>query len=331
MYNVTNKIKEVYMNRTIKMLSKTMIALSVSSLAMVATAQQNAVSVKENAFIERVKLTKEYPLSNAITIGWYTGAIDSNKDGLSSASLKLLPLSNFITTQLGRLSVLDIDFTDASVANQASLGNVDVVYTSALISSQLLDLGWKPLVNRNLNLSGVILMKKSIKVEKPEDLKGKRLIANLTSTVNYMTTYGLSKVGVSTEVGGVKIVDNAGSQYDVSKIVNDPNVDGAIIRKEVANAIIKKNPENFYIAYEAPVAPGHTVMVSPNLKPEEVKKLKDALLGLNADNPTDRVILEGLDGYTVEDKKPFKEIKEEDISAMKDIYSLLKIKPLQKK
>ena len=105
MYNVTNKIKEVYMNRTIKMLSKTMIALSVSSLAMVATAQQNA-------FTERINLTKEYPLSNAITIGWYTGAIDSNKDGLSSASLKLLPLSNFITTQLGRLSVLDIDFTD---------------------------------------------------------------------------------------------------------------------------------------------------------------------------------------------------------------------------
>lgn len=49
-----------------------------------------------------------------------------------------------------------------------------------------------------------------------------------------MTTYGLSKVGVSTEVGGVKIVDNAGSQYDVEiRIVNDPNVDGAIIRKEV--------------------------------------------------------------------------------------------------
>ena len=44
------------MNRTIKMLSKTMIALSFSSLAMVATAQQNA-------FTERINLTKEYPLS----------------------------------------------------------------------------------------------------------------------------------------------------------------------------------------------------------------------------------------------------------------------------
>lgn len=96
MYNVNNKIKRVYMNRTIKMLSKTMITLSVSSLAMVATAQQNVVSVKGNAFTERVNLTKEYPLSNAITIGWYTGAIDSNKDRLSSASLKLLPLSNLL-------------------------------------------------------------------------------------------------------------------------------------------------------------------------------------------------------------------------------------------
>lgn len=274
---------------------------------------------------QRAELIKTYGLTNALSMGWYTG-------GVATAELRdvwnnYITMSNYLSEKLNRLVVLETDKNDLEIAVDA-YKSMDIVYTSALMGGELIKAGWRPIVGRSEDLAGVIIANINTVVEKPEDLKKLKIVGSFGATTFSFTRFSLIKDGVykSEELKDDKVDDNFSSsnlkQNDLLEFLKNKKVDGVIVRDTVAAKLMKDNPNAYKIIYTAIKAPGHIVYVNKSVTKEEALIVKKAFLDLTTQVPAYKTILSGLDGYKPVDLTPFREVNEDTIKNAYEVYKL---------
>lgn len=308
---------------------KTMVATClVSCLNMGAWAQENGM-VSKNLFAQRQDLIKKYGVASPISIGWYTGGV-TNMDARTLWNNYLL-LGNYLSEKLNKLVIVEADKNDREIAVDA-IQNMDAVYTSALMGSQLVKAGWKPVVGRSDDLHGVILTQNNILINSAQDIKKIKVAAASGATVTQFTEYSLIKDGVydlkdmQDNNSNFKVLNT--KQTQMLEILKNKQADGIVVRESVANKMMKDNPGQFKISYKALVAPGHMLYVRPGVSEDVASRLKDALLSLNPDVPSNKAILDNLDGYTESDKSAFRAVGPDSVEQASMVFNGLNEKPL---
>lgn len=312
-------IKNIFKQTTLK---STFIALAITISSTLSYAQQSpnastAVMSGANKFSERADIIRKFGVTNTINIGWYTGAVQSveYRDVLA----RFLPLSNYLSTTFGGTAVLITDKSDVEVTADALKGDIDVIYTSALQATKLLEKGWRPLVGRTDDLKGVILARKEAKITKLEDLAGKKIMANRIATVTQYTKYALHKAQI---LDKTLFVEQSIGQLDMLNVLKDGAVDAIVVRDNIAEKMVSDNPGKYEIVLRAPASPGHVILISPKINVKDAE-VKEAFLRLTPSTKEAKEILAGLDGYREQDLKPFKEITEDNFVISKEVISVV--------
>lgn len=302
------------------MYKKILSVLIGATLSVSAFAQTTQIS----PFDKRAEVIRNYGIENVLTMGWYTGVVDSfeMRDLLS----RFLPLSNYLSDVLKQTVVLETAKSDRELAVSAKEGTLDIVYTSALMASQLINQGWVPVVGRGENIQSVVVSKKSLESENKDKLKGKIFRAAEGATVTYFAKYSLIKDGIIDPTSPNFQIEptNQGILLDVLKT---GVVDGVIVRDTGARRFIQNNPD-YKVAYTADISIGHVLLVSPTFPKDKLDEIKRALLVLTPENPEYRRILVGLDGFSANDKRPFVERGINDFSVSTTVFRVLNEKPL---
>lgn len=283
---------------------------------------------------QRNELIKRYGVNNAISMGWYTGGVDTLE--IRDIWNNYTVLSNYLSERLGRLVVLETDKSDREVAKDA-LNSMDIVYTSAVMGAELMKSGWKPVVGRSEDIQGVIITQANAKIDSPADLKNFKIYGVKGATVTYFTANSMIKNGVYKQQEIMQSADNPKfkivniKQNQLLDLLKTKDIDGAIVRETIANNLMKANPGKFKIAFKADVAPGHILFVSPNVKEDTITQLRESFLALTPEVPAYKKILSGLDGYQEADKTPFKVVTAANVAVANGVLASTGEKSLEVK
>ncbi len=305
-------------------ISSALLGMAFIAIAPSAQAQYalNAVS-SVNRFTERTELIKKFGTTSTINVGWYTGAVQSVE--FRDVLARFLPLSNHLSNAFGGLAILVTDKSDEEITNDAIKGELDIIYTSALQGTKLMDKGWKPVLGRTDDIKGVILSRKESKIVNVADLKGKKIMANKIATVTQYVKYSLNKEKVLPDVF---FVEQSVGQVDLINFLKDGAVDGVVVRDALAEKFVKDNPGKYEISFRGAVSPGHMLFLSPKLLGKE-QQMKDALLNLSPTTQENKEVLAGLDGYRDDDLKPFREVSAQDLLISKEVISIVPGLPIK--
>lgn len=279
-----------------------------------------------NIFQERDRLIAQYGLKNSVTMGWYAGAVDTFE--VRALINRFLPLSNYLSRQLGVLVILEADRSDREIAKDADIGNLDIVYTSGLMASQLVKKGWVPIVGRSDGLRPVVVGLTTTKADTSADLKGKKISGAVGATVTAHTQYSLLVDGVIKDINDPNFEIIQTGQQQLIELVKTKKSDGIIVRDIVGERLVKQNPQQFKILYRGKPAPGHVLLVSPNFPLAQRDLLRDLFINLRPTDAQNKKILSGLDGYQESDLQPFKVVGLEDLKISEEVFTGLKEKPL---
>lgn len=298
-----------------KKFNKILTALVLTGCALNANAQS-----QRNMFAERTDLVQRYSMNNALPISWYVGAVDVSE--FKDLVDRFLSFSNYLTTKLDRLVVLDTLTTDQQAGAEALKGKYEIVYTSSIIASQLADMGWQPILARSEDINLVVLALSSNKaINNKNDFKNTVITTTSGSSIARTVGYSLIKEGF---IDNAPLKENRNfkprpvGQEQLVDILKNKQTDGIIVRDVVAKRLMNLNPQQYKIVYSASPVLGHVVLTSPNFDANKVETLKAALKGL--DNlPNNDPILRAMDGLKTDTATVFKEIKPAELKAAREL------------
>jgi ABC-type phosphate/phosphonate transport system substrate-binding protein len=271
----------------------------------------------QNIFAERLEIIKKVGTSQASSIAWYSGNL-GNAD-LKSTAENYLGLSNYLSAKTNSLIVLETLRSDKEVVEEAMAGKHEVVYASALLGSQLLNYGWKPLVGRAEPIEAVILtLKNNKKIQKESDLQTASIISAKGAITSAFTKYSLMNSYDMKKMDGNTYLTKDVSQDYLITLLDNVQVDGIVVRSVIADKFIKQS-DKYNIFYKSKPSPGHMVFVSPKMSPAKAEQLKLALLSLNTMSSSS-VALKAMEGHE-EGKAIFKEVTSEEIKLAQEVFT----------
>lgn len=282
----------------------------------------SAQAQDKNKFQERSELIRQYGVTQNVTMGWYIGLVDTFE--MRELLNRYLPLSNYLSNRLGRLVVLETGKTDKGVADKGMKGSLNIVYTSALMGSQLVKAGWIPIVGRSEDIRSVIVTPADVSIKEIQDFKGKQIWASEGGTVSQQVKYELINAGIIKDAEDKNFVQKRMDQGQLLDVLKNKQAPAVVTREINAEKFIKSNP-SFKIAYKSGPIPGHMVLVSPNFDKSKIEPLRNAFLDLNADNADHKSILTSLDGYNEKEKKPFKSVAADNLKLANELYNNLNL------
>ncbi len=300
-----------------KMFKKMNLAVLLSSILLSSSAFAASADVP-NKYKDRDALIKQYSNESTYSVGWYTGVVDffEFRDILD----RFLPMSNYLSKKIGRLVVTITDKYDVALVNDGLAGDMDIIYTSTIMGAALVEKGWRPVVGRTEDIVGVILTRIDVKMDSPEDMVGKKIIAPFGATVTYNVKYALETKKLLSKL---QYAEKNVNQKQLQEIIKDKRFDGIVIRNTLAKRLMKEQPGKYKIGFAADPGNGHVLFVSKGVSEGEVGVIKNALLALTPDIPEYKEVLSGLDGYQEKDKQPFKVITFKDLERAASIKKVL--------
>lgn len=296
-------------------LSKTLLALTLSTLALSVNAQST-----KNVFAERTDLVQRHTVAQPITLGWYIGAVEVSE--FKDLVDRFLSFSNYLTTKLDRLVVIDTLTTDIKAGNESVKNKYDLVYTTSLIAGQLAEQGWKPLVARTENINLVIVaLKSNTAVNSEKDFKNIVIATTNGSSLARTIGYGLMRD---------KLIENAPlkenrnfkprpvGQEQLVDILKNKQTDAIIIRDSLAKKIMDSSPNQYKIVYKANSVLGAVLLASPNFDNSKLESVRSAFKSLDNLDSTDPV-LKAIDGLKAGTPNVFKDVPQDELKAAKQL------------
>lgn len=294
-------------------LSKTLLALTLSTLALGVNAQST-----KNVFVERTDFVQKYTVAQPITISWYIGGVEVSefKDLID----RYLSFSNYLTTKLDHLVVIDTTPNDLKAGNEAIKGNYDLVYTTALISGQLAEAGWKPIVARTENTNLVVVALASNKlINSEKDFKNTLIITTNGSSLARTIGYSLIQ---NKFIENAPLKENKNfkprpvGQEQLVDVLKNKQTDGILIRDTLAKKIMDASPGQYKIVYKAPSVLGGVLLASPNFDNAKLEVVRRAFKGLDNLDRTDPV-LKAIDGLGV--NNIFKDVPLDELKSANEL------------
>lgn len=300
-----------------KILNKIFFMTVISSICILGNAQTN-----KDMFLEREVLVKKYG-NNKMNISWYVGAVDTNT--FKGSIERFLNFSNYLSNKVDKLVILDIFNTDKKAAQAVLNGNYDIVYTSSLIGTQLIDHGWKPILARNEDIQLIVLaLESNKKINNEQDFNKTTITTTNGSSIAKTIGYDLIKNKL---IEDVPLTNNKNfkprpvSQEELIEILKSNQTDGILIRAGLAKQLQLKNPGRYKIVYQSNPILGHLLLISPNFDTSKIEQLKSAFKELN-DFPKNATILKAIDGVQNDKEKIFKEIMTNEIKSAKELSKI---------
>lgn len=288
-----------------------------------------ALAQDKGSFEERTDLLKTYGTKNFVSVGWY---VDKNETkDIREQWVGYINFSNFISRGLDKLTILETENNDREISEDALKNNMEFVFTTALMGSQLINYGYKPLVGLSDDIRAVILAPKSISFKQIKDIKILSTKNNLLT--NYMK-YSLIRDNIykieSFNDNNKNFIENSNEVGQNMFNMQAKLADAVVVRDFEADKFIQRNSD-YHIIYRAVYSPGHILFVNTKKVPENIQvKIKEDLKSLNDYSEVGKNILKGTDFYKQGEKFVFKYVGEDELETTKKVFSLLKLKPLKK-
>lgn len=281
-----------------------------------------------NIFAERAELIRKLGTSQSYSMGWYTGALSNNANDIREINENFLGLSNYLSVRLNNLIVLEAIKSDRVVGEEGLKGNFDLLYTSSLIGSQLIEKGWKPVVERSENITPVILALKSNKrLNSEKDFSKTKIIGS-----NGITFSMLSYTLTNNKIADMNSLSQSGhlvskkiSQENLINVLNNQQADGIVVRSFLADKLLAES-DKYKIIYKAQSIPGHMIVLNPKVDSAREEQIRNTFLSLNTLDKKS-VVLKAIDGHNP-NVEVFKTISKEDISLSSEVFKKTKQIPL---
>ena len=275
-------------------------------------------------YLERQQLINKYGNGAYLNIGWYAGVVEA-ADFLALME-RYLPLSNYLTKKTKMLTIIITDKLDRDITQDAANNELDIVYTSAIYGSSLIEKGWIPLVGRRDPVNGVILSLANTTIKENKDLIGKKIFGAYGGTTTYSVKYSLKNAGL---LDKMHYIETRTDQNQLLQTLNTGIIDGIIVRDLVAERMIKQNPNKYKIVFKGQDGLGHMLFANPKLNKEKTDLFVKAIMELTPDIEEYKEILKGLDGYRETDKQPFIARKADDLMVPKQVYAVITQLPVK--
>lgn len=281
-----------------------------------------------NIFAERAELIRKLGTSQSYSMGWYTGALSNNANDIREINENFLGLSNYLSVKLNNLIVLEAIKSDRTVGEEALKGNFDLLYTTSLIGSQLIEKGWKPIVERSESITPVIVSLKSNKrLNSEKDFSKSKIIGS-----NGITYTMLSYTLINNKIADVNTLNQSGhmvskkiTQENLINLLNNQQADGIVIRSFLAEKLLAES-DKYKIIYKGQTIPGHMIVLNPKVDSAREEQIRSAFLSLNTLDKKS-IVLKAIDGHNP-NVEVFKAISKEDINLSSDVFKKTKQIPL---
>lgn len=304
-------------------MKKYLISIMLGLTSVVSLAQTSG-----NVFAERADLIKKFGTAQLVSVGWYTGVVSNKANDIREINENFLGLSNYLSIHTNNLVILEAIKSDRTVVEEGLKGNFDILYTSAVMGSQLIEKGWKPLVERSEEITPVLLaLKSNNKINSEKDIPNVKVLGSKGISFTFMS-YSLSNaklLDINNMNKNENFLDKKISQESLIFLLNNKQADAIIVRSVVAEKLMKGN-DNYKVVYKGQVSPGSIVFLSPKLDEIKEQEFRQAFLSLNGVNKN-HTSLKGIDGHE-ENKQVFKNVVSEDITLAKEVFSKTKQVPL---
>lgn len=281
-----------------------------------------------NIFAERADLIRRLGTSQSYSMGWYTGALSNNDNDIREINENFLGLSNYLSIRLNNLIVLEAIKSDRTVGEEGLKGNFDLLYTSSLIGSQLIEKGWKPIVERTESVTPIVLALKSNKrLNSEKDFSKSKIIG--TNGITYtMLSYTLT----NNKVADVNVLNKNGniiskkiSQENLVNVLNNQQADGIVVRSFLAEKLLAES-DKYKIVYKGQSVPGHMIVLNPKVDSVREEQIRSVFLSLNSLDKKS-VVLKAIDGHNPK-LEIFKSVSQEGINLSSEVFKKTKQIPL---
>lgn len=281
-----------------------------------------------NIFAERADLIRRLGTSQSYSMGWYTGALSNNDNDIREINENFLGLSNYLSIRLNNLIVLEAIKSDRTVGEEGLKGNFDLLYTSSLIGSQLIEKGWKPIVERTESVTPVVLALKSNKrLNSEKDFSKSKIIGS-----NGITYTMLSYTLTNNKVADVNVLNKNGniiskkiSQENLVNVLNNQQADGIVVRSFLAEKLLAES-DKYKIVYKGQSVPGHMIVLNPKVDSVREEQIRSVFLSLNSLDKKS-VVLKAIDGHNPK-LEIFKSVSQEGINLSSEVFKKTKQIPL---
>ena len=281
-----------------------------------------------NIFAERADLIRRLGTSQSYSMGWYTGALSNNDNDIREINENFLGLSNYLSIRLNNLIVLETIKSDRVVGEEGLKGNFDLLYTSSLIGSQLIEKGWKPIVERTESITPIVLALKSNKrLNSEKDFSKSKIIGS-----NGITYTMLSYTLTNNKVADVNVLNKNGniiskkiSQENLVNVLNNQQADGIVIRSFLAEKLLAES-DKYKIVYKGQSVPGHMIVLNPKVDSVREEQIRSVFLSLNSLDKKS-VVLKAIDGHNPK-LELFKSVSQEGINLSSAVFKKTKQIPL---
>lgn len=226
--------------------------------------------------------------------GYLLGLDPGTARSFNSASLldRYLPLVNELSAKTGVLVSFVPETNVKAFQRKAAAGQYPFIFVNAEIAASAASAGYLPLVRRSASVTSVVLTLASSKVQKVEDLGGRRLgvIEQSTATALARSAFVEAKVSPRLESAG------AAGEEELLRAVDSQQVDGAILHEDIARASQARAPGKYRIPARLGTAPGFVLMAHPTVPASTREAARSALFDLRVGDPIGDRILKGIDG-----------------------------------
>lgn len=305
-------------------MKKYIVAILLSVVSTMSFSQTN-----NNIFAERADLIRKMGTSQSFSMGWYSDTLSNNTNDIREINENYLGLSNYLSSKINNLVVLETIKSDRIVAEEALKGNFDILYTSSLIGSQLVSLGWKPLVERSESFTPVVLaLKTNKKINTEKDFSKSKILGSNGTIFTYIS-YSLSALNLL-DINMLNKNQNFTSKnINNESLINKLNtqqVDGIIVRDIVAEKLINES-DKYKIVYKGQSSPGNIILINPKVEISREDQLKNIFLSLNNIEKNSN-ILKAIDSHRI-GMEVFKNVSNDNIKLSTDVFNKTKQVPLK--
>jgi len=220
---------------------------------------------------------------------------------------RLTPLTQYLSKVLGRPVSLKLAKDMTSAIKDVSDTSVDLAYLTPVAYIKSHKMGKTQIISKmktknKVSFKLVIVVKEGSPIKTMEDLKGKKF--------GFGDRAALLQRAVVVEAG--MPLDKLGSyeflsHYDnIVRAVLYGDVDAGILKDTMA---YKWEGKGIRILYSSPELPPYNIAASSHLSKSDIKKLKQAFLDLDINNPEHRKVIKALDkkydGFANADDKDY--------------------------
>lgn len=261
---------------------------SVATLPPIGEAQAQPGVI--DPFVEREAVIKKY--RDHMTIALYPSA--GGRSDIYYIMRNYLPLANYLSHKVGAVVSLVPEKSTAHYRKKMSKQEYSLVYVHAPLAVSAIEAGYIPVVKHSETLVSSFVARTDGKFKKIDDLSGAKIGWVGFAQTTLQAKAELIKRGLA---GKVTAVDaGTAGQGSLAPSLMSGNIDVAVVRKTVAERMVKESGGKLQIIYDGFEGPGFSLFAKKDAYNEaQLAKISGAFAAIRPDGgAAEKDVIEGI-------------------------------------